>query len=153
MLRAALALTLILGLSACGGGGEVSRGISPQLQVPAGRAEVARMVDQYADLYGVPRSLAHRVVKRESTYNPAARNGTYYGLMQIAPQTAQIMGFRGQPGDLLDADTNLRFAMKYLRGAWMVSKGSEVRAVEWYSKGYYYEAKKLGLLTETGLRS
>lgn len=153
MLRATLALTLILGLSACGGGGEVSRAMSPDLQVPAGRAEVSRMVDRYADMYGVPRSLAHRVVKRESTYNPAARNGTYYGLMQIAPQTARTMGFRGEPGQLLDADTNLRFAMKYLRGAWMVSNGSEDRAVQWYSRGYYYEAKKQGLLTETGLRS
>lgn len=154
MLRAMLALTLVLGLAACGGGGaDVSRGMTPNVAVPAGRADVARMVDQYADHYGVPRSLAHRVVKRESTYNPQARNGTYYGLMQIAPQTARTMGFRGEPTQLLDAETNLTYAMKYLRGAWMVSRGSEDRAVEWYSRGYYYEAKKQGLLVQTGLRS
>lgn len=111
------------------------------------------MVDSFADMYGVPRALAHRVVKRESTYNPAARNGTYYGLMQIAPPTARTMGFSGEPAELLDAETNLRYAMKYLRGAWMVSNGSEDRAVEWYSKGYYYEAKRQGLLQQTGLRS
>ncbi|MDB6453797.1 lytic transglycosylase domain-containing protein [Falsirhodobacter sp. 20TX0035] len=153
MLRTTLALTLILGLAACGGGGEVSRAAAPDLSVPSGRAEVSRMVDDYADRYGVPRALAHRVVKRESTYNPAARNGTYYGLMQIAPATARIMGFRGEPTELLDAETNLTYAMKYLRGAWMVSNGSEDRAVEWYSKGYYYEAKRKGLLEQTGLRS
>ncbi|QUS35760.1 lytic transglycosylase domain-containing protein [Falsirhodobacter algicola] len=153
MLRAALALTLILGLSACGGGGTVSRSASADLQIPAGRVEVARMVDRYADLYGVPRSLAHRVVRRESTYNPTARNGSYFGLMQIAPQTARIMGFKGEPTQLLDADTNLKYAMKYLRGAWMVSNGNQDKAVEWYSKGYYYEAKRKGLLYETGLRS
>ncbi|WP_435166649.1 transglycosylase SLT domain-containing protein [Falsirhodobacter sp. 1013] len=153
MLRTTLALTLILGLAACGGGGEVSRAAAPDLAMPAGRAEVSRMVDDYADRYGVPRSLAHRVVKRESTYNPAARNGTYYGLMQIAPSTARIMGFRGEPTELLDAETNLTYAMKYLRGAWMVSNGSQDKAVEWYSKGYYYEAKRKGLLQQTGLRS
>ncbi|WP_425309871.1 transglycosylase SLT domain-containing protein [Falsirhodobacter halotolerans] len=153
-MRATLALTLMLGLSACGGGmTPVSRGATPDVNVPAGRAEVARMVDKYADHYGVPRTLAHRVVRRESTYNPAARNGSYYGLMQIAPQTARTMGFSGEAGQLLDAETNLRYAMKYLRGAWMVSNGSEDTAVKWYSQGYYYEAKRQNLLVETGLRS
>ncbi|WP_045387026.1 lytic transglycosylase domain-containing protein [Falsirhodobacter sp. alg1] len=153
MRRIALGLIVMLTLAACGGPSEVSRRATPDIQVPAGRAEVAQMVDKYADLYGVPRSLAHRVVKRESTYNPAARNGTYYGLMQIAPPTARTMGFKGDAGQLLDADTNLRYAMKYLRGAWLVSNGSEDRAVQWYSQGYYYEAKRQGLLVETGLRS
>lgn len=146
MLRLIAALTLVIGLAACGGGPE-------PVAVPAGRADVARMVDRYADRYDIPRSLAHRVVNRESSYNPAARNGSYYGLMQIHPQTARTMGFRGQPSDLLDADTNLTYAMKYLRGAWMVSDGNQDRAVGWYSKGYYYEAKKRGLLDQTGLRS
>lgn len=150
MLRLIAALTLILGLSACGGGREE---VSRAAAVPTGRADVARMVDDYADRYDVPRSLAHRVVNRESSYNPAARNGTYYGLMQIAPQTAQTMGFRGTPSELLDAETNLTFAMKYLRGAWMVSDGNQDRAVGWYSRGYYYEAKKRGLLQQTGLKS
>lgn len=148
MLRLIAALVLTLGLAACGGGREeVSRA------APVGQGAMARMVDSYADRYDVPRSLAHRVVNRESSYNPAARNGSYYGLMQIHPQTARTMGFQGQPTDLLDADTNLTYAMKYLRGAWMVSKGSEDRAVGWYSKGYYYEAKKQGLLEATGLKS
>ncbi len=72
--------------------------------------------------------------------------------MQIQPQTASTMGFRGKPSELLDAETNLRYGVKYLRGAWLVSGGDEAKAVMWYSKGYYYEAKRLGLLEETGLR-
>jgi len=67
-------------------------------------------------------------------------------------KTARGMGFRGKPHDLLDPDTNLKYAVKYLRGAWLVSDGSEDRAVKWYSRGYYYEAKRRGLLRETGLR-
>ena len=92
------------------------------------------------------------MVRRESNYNPAARNGPYWGLMQIHPQTARTMGFRGEPRDLLDADTNLKYAVRYLRGAWLVSRGDKDEAVRWYARGYYYEAKRLGLLEETGLR-
>ena len=80
------------------------------------------------------------------------RNGPYSGLMQIAPQTARTMGHRGSPDSLLDADTNLRYGVKYLRGAWMVAEGDPDDTVKWYSRGYYYEAKRKGLLEETGLR-
>lgn len=120
---------------------------------PGGTPELRAMIDRHADANGIPRSLVHRVVHRESRYNPAARNGPYYGLMQILPQTAQTMGYRGTPAGLLDAETNLTYAVKYLRGAWMVADGSHDRAVMWYSKGYYYEAKRRGLLRETGLRA
>jgi soluble lytic murein transglycosylase-like protein len=73
--------------------------------------------------------------------------------MQILPQTARTMGYQGPPEGLLDPETNLRYAGKYLRGAWMVARGSQDRAVMWYSRGYYYEAKRMGLLEETGLRA
>jgi soluble lytic murein transglycosylase-like protein len=144
--RRALLLGLTATLAACA----APRDRSPS--GPTGPAEVNRLISKYARLYDVPESLVHRVVKRESGYNPAARNGPYYGLMQILPQTAQTMGFRGNPSDLLDADTNLRYGVKYLRGAWLVSRRNPDKAVMWYSKGYYYEAKRLGLLEETGLR-
>jgi soluble lytic murein transglycosylase-like protein len=96
-------------------------------------------------------TLLHRVIVRESTHNPSARNGPYYGLMQILPQTARSMGFRGSADGLLDAETNLKYAGRYLRGAWLVSGNDEEAAVNWYARGYYFEAKRLGLLKETGL--
>lgn len=115
--------------------------------------EMAQLIEKYAREHQVPVSLVHRVVQRESRYNPGARNGPYYGLMQMLPQTAQTMGYRGAPSGLLDAETNLNYGVKYLRGAWLVADGSQDRAVSWYSKGYYYEAKRRGLLRETGLRN
>jgi soluble lytic murein transglycosylase-like protein len=142
--RATLCLA-IAGLAACG--------VRREETQPSGPAEVNRLITQYADIYDIPESLLHRVVKRESNYNPAARNGPYYGLMQILPQTAHTMGYRGEPQGLLDAETNLKYAGKYLRGAWLVSRGNEDRAVMWYARGYYYEAKRMGLLEETGLRA
>lgn len=115
--------------------------------------QLRALINQYADAYDIPVTLLHRVIIRESRHNPAARNGPYYGLMQIHPQTARTMGFRGQPRDLLDAETNLKYAGRYLRGAWLVSDGNEATAVGWYARGYYYEARRRGLLVETGLRS
>jgi soluble lytic murein transglycosylase-like protein len=120
---------------------------------PGETPEIRQLITKYADYYEVPEALVHRVVQRESDYRPNARNGPYYGLMQILPQTARTMGHRGAPEELLDAETNLTYAVKYLRGAWLVSDGSYDKAVGWYARGYYYEAKRRGMLVETGLRS
>lgn len=114
--------------------------------------ELRSLILKYANEYRVPPTLIQRVVVRESTHRPWARNGPYYGLMQILPATARSMGFQGEASDLLDAETNLKYAVKYLRGAWMVSDGDEKEAVMHYARGYYYEAKRRGLLDETGLR-
>jgi len=124
--------------------GNLYPGESPQMRA---------LIVKWAGIHDIPQSLIHRVVQRESDYNAGARNGPYYGLMQILPQTAGTMGYRGPASGLLDADTNLHYAGRYLRGAWLVSGGNEERAVMWYAKGYYYEAKRLGLLEETGLRA
>ncbi len=113
--------------------------------------ELRKMIVAAAQENDVPVSLVQRVVIRESTHRPEARNGPYYGLMQILPATARSMGFRGQPSDLLDAESNLRYAVRYLRGAWLVAGGDAQEAVMWYARGYYFEAKRLGLLDETGV--
>lgn len=114
--------------------------------------ELRALIEKYAAHYSVPVTLVQRVIIRESTHRPGARNGPYFGLMQILPQTARTMGHRGTASDLFDAETNLKYAVKYLRGAWLLSDGDEGKAVMWYARGYYYEAKRQGLLKETGLR-
>ena len=142
-----------LALAGCGGRRQsASRAQSIPLY-PNETPELRALINKYADVHGIPVTLLHRVIIRESTHNPAARNGPYYGLMQILPQTARTMGYRGTPEGLLDAETNLKYAGKYLRGAWLVSDGNEATAVGWYARGYYFEAKDRGLLVETGLRA
>jgi soluble lytic murein transglycosylase-like protein len=115
-------------------------------------ARLDPLIAHHAHHYGVPESLIRRVIERESGYNPKARNGPYWGLMQILPATARTMGYRGDAAGLLDADTNMRYAVRYLRGAYMVGGYNEDAAVRFYSRGYYYDAKRQGLLEETGLR-
>ncbi|SHI68317.1 transglycosylase SLT domain-containing protein [Wenxinia saemankumensis] len=154
MLRPALvALSCLVAASACGRapeGPQVARS-APALY-PGETAEMRDLIRRYAAIHQIPEALLHRVIQRESDYNPGARNGPYYGLMQILPQTARTMGFSGSASDLLDAETNLMFAGRYLRGAWIVSDGDIDEAVGWYARGYYYEARDRCLLVATGLR-
>lgn len=120
-------------------------------RVAARSPELDLLIARYAKHYDVPERLVRRVVKRESTFDPAARNGPYWGLMQILPQTARTMGHRGSAEELLDAETNLKYAVRYLRGAYLTAGGDEDQAVRLYARGYYYDAKAAGLLDETGL--
>lgn len=144
----------VLALSACGGTPrEKTRDFGGRGLHANETPEVRRKINYWSNHYDVPPTLVHRVVQRESQYNPGARNGPYYGLMQILPQTARTMGHRGSPQSLLDADTNLQYGVKYLRGAYLVARGNQDKAISWYSKGYYYEAKRMGILQETGLRA
>lgn len=147
---------LCLSLAACAprSGVEVARAPATTAGLyPNETPRLRGLIQRYARLHGVPENLVHRVIQRESDYRPAARNGPYYGLMQILPQTARTMGHDGAPTSLLEAETNLAYAVKYLRGAWMVSDGNEAEAVGWYARGYYYEAKRKCLLVETGLNA
>lgn len=133
--------------------------VPPAAAVPAAPSALAYtggtldpLIAHYAQQYDVPEKLVRRVIVRESGYNPAARNGPYYGLMQISHATASGMGYRGAPAGLLDADTNLRYAVRYLAGAYMTAGGNEDQAVRFYARGYYYDAKRAGLLEKSGLR-
>ena len=156
-LRLALSILALAAAAACAAPAPEAKApaaapVASRALYPNETPELRALINQYADRYGVPEDLVQRVVIRESRHNPEARNGPYYGLMQILPATARSMGYEGSPKGLLDAETNLKYAVKYLRGAWLVSDGSQDRAVQWYARGYYYEAKRKGLLDDTGLR-
>lgn len=151
MLR--LLLPLCLALAACTTTPEIETPAAPAPALfPGETPEVRALVNKWADYYDLPPSLLHRVIQRESDYRPGARNGPYWGIMQILPATARNMGMVGHPRQLLDADTGLKYSVRYLRGAWMVADGDEFEAMMWYARGYYFEARDRGLLQETGLR-
>ena len=142
-----------LALAACGGGGQkMPDGLGRNGLYPNETPQLRARINYWSRHYEVPSAMVQRIILRESQHRPGARNGSYYGLMQLNPQTARTMGHRGSPEALLDADTNLRYGVKYLRGAWMVADGNPDKTVMWYSRGYYYEAKRKGLLKKTGLR-
>ena len=93
---------------------------------------------------GVPASLVARVIARESGGNPRAVHAGNYGLMQIRLGTARAMGYSGSAAGLLDPQTNMTYAVRYLAGAYRAAGGDENRAVALYARGYYAEAKARG---------
>jgi soluble lytic murein transglycosylase-like protein len=105
------------------------------------------LIAQHAKANGIPEDLVHRVIRRESRYNPRAvgRGGTF-GLMQIKHGTARALGYAGTAEGLLSADINLTYGVRYLAGAYKVANGDPARAVAFFARGYYYDAKRKGML-------
>jgi len=129
--RRSFLLITAAALSACGRRSEPAATRAADIPLyPNETPQLRALINKYAGIHDIPVTLLHRVIIR----------------------TARTMGYRGSPEGLLDAETNLKYAGKYLRGAWLVSDGDEATAVSWYARGYYFEAKRRGLLVETGLR-
>jgi soluble lytic murein transglycosylase-like protein len=108
----------------------------------AGHAEYDALVARHAAANAVPEALVHRVIVRESRYQPGlvGRGGTI-GLMQIKLPTARSLGYTGTAEGLRDPETNLTYAVKYLAGAYRAANGNHNRAVAYYASGYYAAAK------------
>lgn len=140
-----------LTLSACSTSGQpdymatTTQDAGPEQKL-TGRDALDARIAHYARSHDMPKSLVHAAVKRESGYNPRLRHGPFFGLMQIRYVTARSMGYTGSPEGLLDAETNLKYAAPYLANAWLLADGDQRRALRLYASGYYYEAKRRGLL-------
>lgn len=119
----------------------------------ASRGQIDALITRHAGLNGVPETLVHRIVVRESKYNPrAVGRGGAMGLMQIKTATARGVGYEGGPAGLLDAETNLTYGVKYLAGAYRTAGGNHDLAVSHYARGYYYAARRQGLVQTASRR-
>ncbi|AZO76376.1 MULTISPECIES: lytic transglycosylase domain-containing protein [unclassified Bosea (in: a-proteobacteria)] len=116
--------------------GKTVREARTPLAAPAGSEGLRALVARHAAANGVPFSLADAVVRIESRYNPRAANAGNFGLMQIRHQTARGVGYSGGAAGLLDADTNARYAMKYLGQAYKLAGGDTCRTVMKYQSGH-----------------
>jgi soluble lytic murein transglycosylase-like protein len=109
----------------------------------AGHAEYEALVATHARANGVPAVLVHRVILRESRYQPALiGSGGTIGLMQIKLATARGLGYTGDAEGLRDPNTNLTYGVKYLAGAYRIANGDHDRAVHLFASGYYEAAKQ-----------
>lgn len=115
--------------------GVLAASLIPQAGAHANEAYSA-LVQRHAAAHGLPPSLVHRVIMRESRYNPRAVSKGNYGMMQIRLGTARAMGYSGGAAGLLDANTNMTYAVKYLAGAYRAAGGNHDRAVALYASGY-----------------
>jgi soluble lytic murein transglycosylase-like protein len=109
----------------------------------AGQHEYDAMIATHAAANNVPEALVHRVILRESRYQPnlVGRCGCI-GLMQIKLATARGLGYTGDAQGLRDPNTNLTYGVKYLAGAYRAANGDHNRAVHYFASGYYEAAKR-----------
>jgi len=109
------------------------------------------LIAQHAQANNVPEALVHRVIMRESRYQPQlVGHGGTIGLMQIKLATARSMGYTGDASGLRDPNTNLTYAVKYLAGAYRAANGDHARAMHYYAAGYYEVAKRQRLAYASG---
>jgi soluble lytic murein transglycosylase-like protein len=111
--------------------------IVPAVSAFAQSSQYDALIARHAAANGVPESLVRRVIMRESRYNHRAVSKGNYGLMQIRLGTARGLGYRGTAAGLLDPDTNMTYAVRYLAGAYRAAGGNHDRAVAYYQSGYY----------------
>jgi hypothetical protein len=110
------------------------------LMAPAGGAMAGphdALIAKHSVAHGVPESLVRRVIHIESKGNARAVSKGNYGLMQIRLGTAKSMGYRGTADGLLDADTNMTYAVKYLASAYRAAGCNDQRAISYYQRGFY----------------
>jgi soluble lytic murein transglycosylase-like protein len=116
--------------------------LCPQAQAQQ-RAQYDALIAAHAQANGVPEALVHRVIVRESKYQPAlVGHGGTIGLMQIKLATARSLGYAGTAEGLRDPETNLTYGIKYLAGAYRAANSDHSRAMHYYRSGYYYAAKR-----------
>jgi soluble lytic murein transglycosylase-like protein len=109
----------------------------------AQRAQYETIIATHAKANLVPEVLVHRVIVRESKYQARLLGrGGAIGLMQIKLATARGLGYTGTAEGLRDPETNLRYGVKYLAGAYRAAGGDHDRAVKYYAAGYYLTAKQ-----------
>jgi Transglycosylase SLT domain len=107
------------------------------------RARYEKMIAKHARANLVPEALVHRLIVRESKYHPdLVGHGGTIGLMQIKLATAKGVGYTGDADGLRDPETNLKYGVKYLAGAYRAAGGDYDKAVHYFAGGYYYVAKQ-----------
>lgn len=106
-------------------------------QAPKGRRAYLPVLTREAEARGLPPAVADAVASVESGYQPAAIGGVgEVGLMQVRPTTAAMLGHKGSVADLFVPETNIRFGVTYLAGAWQLAGGDLCRALMKYRAGH-----------------
>lgn len=83
-------------------------------ETPSSRAEIRKIIERETAKTGLPADIAEAVVFVESGYNPAVIGSVgEIGLMQVRPETASMLGFRGNTTELAEPDINIHYGVLY----------------------------------------
>jgi Transglycosylase SLT domain len=101
------------------------------------KAVVRALVEREVKNTGLPADIADAVVHVESNYDPRTIGGVgEIGLMQIRPETAAMLGFRGSNDELAKPEINIHYGVIYLSKAWRLANGDLCRALMKYRAGH-----------------
>jgi hypothetical protein len=106
-------------------------------ETPASRAEIRKIIERETAKTSLPADIAEAVVFVESGYNSAVVGSVgEIGLMQVRPETAAMLGFRGSNAELTEPDINIHYGVLYLSRAWRLARGDLCRALMKYRAGH-----------------
>lgn len=104
---------------------------------PTDPVDLRVMVRTEAASRGLPPEIADAVATVESGYQPDAIGAVgEIGLMQVLPSTARMLGFGGTNKELAEPQTNIRYGVDYLFGAWKLANEDLCTTVMKYRAGH-----------------
>jgi soluble lytic murein transglycosylase-like protein len=104
---------------------------------PASRRTYQTLIKREAEKNGLPPDIADAVTAIESGYDPSVVGGVgEIGLMQVRPETAAMLGFKGDLAELAKPDVNIHYGVTYLGQAWRLANGDLCRALMKYRAGH-----------------
>jgi len=95
------------------------------------------LITREAEKNGLPSDIADAVAAVESGYDPGAVGAVgEIGLMQVRPETAAMLGFKGDLTELARPDVNIHYGVTYLSEAWRLTGGDLCRTLMKYRAGH-----------------
>ncbi len=101
------------------------------------RALVRALIEKEVATTRLPADIAEAVVFVESRYDSTVvgRVGEI-GLMQVRPETAAMLGFKGTTAELAKPEINIHYGVTYLAKAWRLAQGDLCKALMKYRAGH-----------------
>ena len=101
------------------------------------RAAIRAIIEREAASTQLPPDIAEAVVFVESRYDSTVVGGVgEIGVMQVRPETAAMLGFRGTNAELAQLEINIHYGVKYLSRAWRLAGGDLCRTLMKYRAGH-----------------
>ena len=101
------------------------------------RAAIRAIIERETASTILPPDIAEAVVFVESRYDSTVVGGVgEIGVMQVRPETAAMLGFRGTTAELAKLEINIHYGVMYLSRAWRLADGDLCRALMKYRAGH-----------------
>ncbi len=111
--------------------------VSADAELFPARAGVRALIEKEVANTRLPADIAEAVVFVESRYDSTVigRVGEI-GLMQVRPETAAMLGFKGTTAELARPEINIHYGVTYLARAWRLAQGDLCKALMKYRAGH-----------------